>query len=130
MRRSNGCTIKKGQSVEDLARKGKEFVPEFTTNLMTIVQRLQNESRADVLLITPNIRGDHGSDEGLVAEFVRAIRQVARNTDVGVADVHAIYQGAVRMGAAAPDLLSNRFSHPTREGHLIFTNALIEFFQP
>jgi phospholipase/lecithinase/hemolysin len=34
------------------------------------------------------------------------------------------------MGAAPADLLSNRVSHPTREGHTIFANALIAFFQP
>lgn len=112
------------------ARKGKEFVNDFTSNLSEIVRRAKTESQADVILITPNIRGDHGVDDGTVTEFVRAIRQVARTADVGLADVHAIYQGAVRMGAQPADLLSNRFSHPTREGHHIFTNALIEFFQP
>lgn len=112
------------------ARKGLGFVNEFADNLSEIVRRVRAESDADVLLITPNIRGDHGSDDGLVAEFVRAIRQVARSADTGLADVHAIYQGAVRMGAHPADLLSNRFSHPTREGHHIFANALVEFFQP
>jgi hypothetical protein len=34
------------------------------------------------------------------------------------------------MGAAPADLLSNRVSHPTREGHQVFANALIAFFQP
>lgn len=112
------------------ARKGREFVNDFTNNLSEIVRRVQTESNADILLLTPNIRGDHGTDDGTVTEFVRAIRQVARTTDTGLADVHAIYQGAVRMGAHPADLLSNRFSHPTREGHHIFANALIEFFQP
>jgi hypothetical protein len=44
--------------------------------------------------------------------------------------VYAVYRGWVRAGAAPADLLSNRVSHPTREGHIIFANALIEFFQP
>lgn len=112
------------------ARKGRDFVDDFTNNLSEIVRRIKVDSQTDVLLITPNIRGDHGSDDGTVTEFVRAIRQVARNSETGLADVHAIYQGAVRMGAQPADLLSNRFSHPTREGHQIFANALIEFFQP
>lgn len=112
------------------ARKGRDFLAAFSDNLSEITRRLQAGSQADVLLITPNIRGDHGADDGTVAEYIRAIRQVARTADVGLADVHAIYQGAVRMGAQPADLLSNRFSHPTREGHQIFANALIEFFQP
>ncbi len=112
------------------ARKGASFVGTFSENLTQIVQRVKAESSADIVLLTPNIRGDHGTDDGLVAEFIRAIRQVARLHDVGLADVHAIYQGAVRMGAQPADLLSNRFSHPTREGHHIFANVLIEFFQP
>ena len=111
-------------------RRGAEFLPTFRANLAAIVRRVQTESRASVLLMTPNTRGDALQDDGAVTEFVRAIRAVARETGVGLADVHAIYQGAIRMGAAPADLLSNRVSHPTRAGHEIFTNALIEFFQP
>lgn len=112
------------------ARKGRDFLNDFTNNLGEIVERIRAGSSADVLLITPNIRDDYGADDGVVLEFVRAIRQVARNVDAGLADVHAVYQGAVRMGAQPADLLSNRVSHPTREGHQIFANALMEFFQP
>lgn len=112
------------------ARKGKEYVETFTENLTRIVERVVQEANADVLLITPNTRGDALQDDGTVAEYIRAIRAVARAQDVGLADVNAIYQGAIRMGAAPADLLSNRVSHPTREGHQIFANALIPFFQP
>ncbi len=112
------------------ARKGREFLPQFADNLSQIVLRLRSGSHADIVLITPNIRGDHGTDDGTVGEFVRAIRQVARTADIALADVYAIYNGAVRMGAEPGDLLSNRFSHPTREGHTIFANALMTFFQP
>jgi acyl-CoA thioesterase I len=112
------------------ARKGKEYVETFAANLTRIVERLRDEGNADVLLITPNTRGDALQDDGTAAEFVRATRAVARATETGLADVNAIYQGAIRMGAAPADLLSNRVSHPTREGHQIFANALIAFFQP
>jgi acyl-CoA thioesterase I len=112
------------------ARKGKEGVEAFTTNLTTLVERIQAAGDADILLLTPNTRGDALQEDGTVIEYVRAIRAVARACDVGLADVHAIYQGAIRMGAAPADLLSNRVSHPTREGHTIFANALVTFFQP
>jgi acyl-CoA thioesterase I len=112
------------------ARSGKDGVESFTANLTRLVERLQTEGDCDVLLITPNTRGDALQDDGTVTDYVRAIRAVARNRNVGLADVHAIYQGAIRMGAAPADLLSNRVSHPTREGHQIFANALIAFFQP
>ncbi len=111
------------------ARKGAENVPTFQVTLSEIVKRAQ-ASGAEVILITPNTRGDALQDDGVVTEYVRAIRAVARESGAGLADVHAVYQGAIRMGAAPGDLLSNRVSHPTREGHQIFVNALIEFFQP
>ena len=111
------------------ARNGKEFLPVFQANLIQIVERVQ-ETGADILLLTPNTRGDAMQDDGTITEFVRAIRTVARNKEVGLADVHAVYQGAVRMGAEPADLLSNRVSHPTREGHALFANSLIAFFQP
>lgn len=112
------------------ARKGGEYVSTFRENLSAIVERIRSESRADVILITPNTRGDALQDDGTLTEYIRAIRAVAREKEAALADVHAIFQGAIRMGAAPADLLSNRVSHPTRAGHEIFINALIEFFQP
>jgi Lysophospholipase L1 and related esterases len=112
------------------ARGGTEALDAFKANLVRLVERVQGETRADLLLVTPNTRGDALQEDGTVTEFVRAIRAVAREREVGLADVHAVYQGAIRMGAAPADLMSNRVSHPTREGHQIFANALIEFFQP
>lgn len=112
------------------ARGGTEALDAFKANLVRLVERVQGETRADLLLVTPNTRSDALQEDGTVTEFVRAIRAVAREREVGLADVHAVYQGAIRMGAAPADLMSNRVSHPTREGHQIFANALIEFFQP
>jgi lysophospholipase L1-like esterase len=112
------------------ARQGLDGVSLFKENLSEIVRRVREESAADVLLLTPNTRGDVLQDEGTLVEYVRAVRTVAREKSVGLADVHAVYQGWIRAGAAPADLLSNRVSHPTREGHGIFANALIEFFQP
>lgn len=112
------------------ARLGKDNVDAFRANMANLIRRIQGESRADLILLTPNTRGDALQEEGVVTEYVRAVRAVAREADVGLADVHAVYQGAIRMGAAPADLLSNRVSHPTREGHHIFAGALLEFFQP
>ena len=112
------------------ARKGKEALPAFRQQLERIVARLQAESRADILLMTPNTRGDALQEDGVLTEYIRVIRAVSRDKSVGLADVHAVFQGAIRMGAAPADLLSNRVSHPTRAGHEVFVNALMEFFQP
>lgn len=112
------------------ARSGAEGVEGFRERLTLLVQRLQRETTADILLITPNTRGDALQEDGTLPEYIRVIRAVARAEEVGLADVHAVYQGAIRMGATPQDLLSNRVSHPTREGHHIFANTLIAFFQP
>lgn len=112
------------------ARRGLDGLPLFTQNLSQVVRRVREESQADLLLLTPNTRGDALQDDGTLGEYVRAVRAVAREQQVGLADVHAVYQGWIRAGAAPADLLSNRVSHPTREGHGIFANALIAFFQP
>ena len=112
-------------------RKGRENLPAFKESLAELVRRIQTESNADLLLITPNARGDAWQDDGTVADYVRVIRSVAREKAVGLADVYAIYQGAIRAnGVSGAELLSNRISHPTRAGHQIFVNALMPFFQP
>nr|CAA9210780.1 hypothetical protein AVDCRST_MAG63-1537 [uncultured Armatimonadetes bacterium] len=112
------------------ARSGRDGIPSFQANLTALVRRIRAESTADIVLVTPNTRGDALQEDGTTGDYVRAVRAVARAEDVGLADVHAVYQGWIRAGAAPADLLSNRVSHPTREGHHIFANALIEFFQP
>jgi lysophospholipase L1-like esterase len=112
-------------------RKGLTGLDEFRNSLQSIIDALRARSAADVILITPNTRGDAFQEDGTVTEYVRAIRAVAREKNIGLADVHAIYQGALRSGIKDPaDLLSNRISHPTREGHHIYANALMSFFQP
>lgn len=113
------------------ARAGAAGLEAFRQNLQSLIERLQAETAADVLLITPNTRGDCLQEDGTVTEYVRVIRAIAREKSVGLADVHALYQGALRSGISDPAaLLSNRISHPTREGHHIFANALMAFFQP
>jgi len=112
------------------SRGGAEGVTSFRERLVQIVERVQTETNADVILITPNIRADLPPNDTILPEYIRAVRAVARERLIGLADVYAVYQGALRMGAAPADLLSNRASHPTREGHQIFANALIDFFQP
>ena len=116
--------------LNDARTGGAEGTGGFKGGLGELVDRVRAGTRADVLLVTPNTRGDAGDDGGLMDDYVRAMRAVAREREVGLADVYAVYQGAIRMGADPPDLLANRVSHPTREGHRIFANALIEFFQP
>ncbi len=112
-------------------RAGIDSLPTFRENLHAVVRRLQAETSADILLITPNTRGDSLQEDGTLAEFVRVIRAISREANIGLADVYAIYQGALRSGVQNPtDLLSNRISHPTREGHQIYANTLISFFQP
>jgi hypothetical protein len=91
---------------------------------------LKASEHTDVVLITPNTRGDELQTDGTLAEYVRKIRKVARDEAVGLVDVYAIFHGAIRMGAEPRELLSNRVSHPTRSGHEIYANALIALFQP
>jgi len=113
------------------ARQGAEGLAPFRQNLAEIVRRVrESEVAPDLLLVTPNTRGDALQEDGTATEYVRAIRAIAREQQVGMADAHAVFQGWIRAGAAPADLLSNRVSHPTREGHGIFANLLIEFFQP
>ncbi len=112
-------------------RQGVSGLEPFRQSLSAIIDRLQAETAADVILITPNTRGDVFQEDGTVTEYVRGIRAISREKNIGLADVHAIYQGALRSGIKDPaELLSNRISHPTREGHQIYANALIRFFQP
>ena len=105
--------------------------------LKGLVQKLKAETTADIILLTPN--GDLPNDLlepiGIPAKPVttparcEAIREVAREEQVCLADVRALWDQAKEAGIPWEALLSNGVNHPSVEGHEVYAKILMKLFE-
>lgn len=107
--------------------------------LVSLVRRIKSETDADVILLTPN--GDLPNNtewaramgqqpaEPTTAERVKAVRQVAEEEQVCLADVYAVWEAAREAGCPWKELLANEVNHPGVEGHEVYAITLIKLFE-
>ena len=63
---------------------------------------------------------------GVLERYVQAAREVAAQCGVPVADAYRLWDRMDRCGVDTTSLLSNHINHPTREGHELFVQALLD----
>ena len=101
----------------------------YKTLLTGMVQRIQAETEADIILLTPNgMVGDAHSCE-MLEQRVEAIREVAREQEVCLADTYAIWKEARNLGCPWEEMLANRRNHPSPEGHEVYALTLMKLFE-
>ena len=97
--------------------------------LEKVVSRIQDRTEADIILLTPNgMVGDEHACRRL-DERVEAIREVAAEKKVCLADTYAVWEKARDMGCPWQELLANRFNHPGVEGHEVYAITLMKLFE-
>ena len=115
---------------------------ELKQALQTIIKRLQSETKADLILLSPNfmVTADNPTIDpserhyladflevfrkGSLARAAQIIRDCAREFKLPLADVYAQWQALATEGQDTNSLLANGLNHPGREGHR-FTAELI-----
>ena len=112
---------------------------EYKELLRDMVRRMKAETDADIILLTPN--GDLPNDtafmrmmgqepqEPATAERAQAIREVAEEEQVCLADVYAVWVKARELGCPWKELLSNGVNHPGIEGHEVYADVLMKLFE-
>lgn len=104
---------------------------QYKEHLRGLVRRLQQETEADIVLMTPN--GDLPNPpppqgEG-TPDRVEAVRQVAWEEGVCLADTYAVWERARELGCPWEELLCNGVNHPSAEGHLVYAITLMKLCQ-
>lgn len=104
---------------------------QYKEHLRGLVRKLQQETEADIVLMTPN--GDlpnppppQGED---TPDRVEAVRQVAWEEGVCLADTYAVWERARELGCPWEELLCNGVNHPSAEGHLVYAITLMKLCQ-
>lgn len=100
--------------------------------LRELVRRIKLETESDIILLTPNgdlpntLFGDENAPLPTTPERVRAIRETAREEQVCLADVYAVWEAARENGCPWKELLANGVNHPGVEGHEVYAVTLMK----
>lgn len=130
--------------LNDAAHGGLEGVGQFKADLNRLLERVERETNAHVLIVTPSftlqqMNGHIHPKElvylpgllplqrgGVVAAYATAIRQIGAARRLPVADVYAAWENLERTGVNTDDLLSNGLNHPIGAAHAITADLLFD----
>ena len=121
----------------------------FRTALELIVLRAREYSEADVVLLTPSfmnmrdndlVAGEHRElgyvemlmqvqNDGWLAEYSEAIRDIGRRHNVPVADVYAAWERLEQSGIDTTALLANGLNHPSAAAHRIPAELVMQVIE-
>jgi acyl-CoA thioesterase-1 len=135
--------------LNDCVNRGLAGMRDFKLAIAGIVGRIQQQTEAEIVLLTPNfiatsdnrnVHEEHRQkgyaetfsriqNRGVLARYAQALREVAVECDIPVADVYSRWE---RMSDAVDTniLLANGLNHPDAEGHRITTEAVMALIDP
>ena len=104
---------------------------EYYDVLSKTVQEVKDKTDADIILLTPNMElpGNPASNpHSSLKDRVKAIRRVAKEKDVCLADVYKIWETYAEKGYPLKEQLANGINHPSIVGHTVYAKALMKLF--
>ena len=137
------CCVMFGTNDVTNARKGQEALDKYQQNMKEIIGKLQAEN-IEAVLMTPGMlcsRGVKGfkggwwfvhkyyeslQKGGKMDQYVDAMREVAKEMNVPVADAYAQWKRLEKSGVDTTAMLVNGMNHPDAQAHKIFTDKLYE----
>lgn len=102
--------------------------------LTEVVKVIRKETKADIVLLTPNM--DHlpplmapKPGESTLDERVQVIREIAEEEKVCLADVYKVWKAYVAAGYPLDALLANGMNHPSVTGHELYARVLMRLLE-
>ena len=105
----------------------------FKEKLAAIVDRIKDNTNADIILLTPNMNDAEKISRltgrrDTLCDRVEMVRQVAEEKMLCLADAYRVWEGFVAQGYKVGELLANGFHHPSEAGHEVFALELMKLF--
>ncbi|MDY8025493.1 GDSL-type esterase/lipase family protein [Paenibacillus polymyxa] len=103
----------------------------FEETLRRMVKRIQAETEADIILMTPNAEGPSlfNPNGSTLRERVEIIRRVAAEEGTCLSDTYAVWADFLEMGYDVTQLLANKINHPSKAGHEVYAIELMKLFE-
>lgn len=125
---------------------GPEKLADFEAGLRRLVATLRERLAAPVIFLTANMlnhgvsaaalelawfaeKTAHAQNSGWTLAYMDAVRRVARDNDLPLADGYAVWEAERAAGIDTDALLINRANHPSFVGHALLTEALQKVFE-
>lgn len=133
-----------GYGLNDACGGGMAGLEAFRAAMAEIVDRIERETQADVLLITPNMMATRDNDavperwkpvigqfvdaqnSGLLAVYAQTIRDLAAARGTALADVYSRWEALVKSGVDTTSRLSNGINHPDAGMHDMAAQIIME----
>lgn len=103
----------------------------YALTLSQIVKTVKSETRADIVLLTPNMEAPSpfmNRDVPLQAR-VQEMRRVAAQEHITLVDVYRIWEEYVSRGYPLSAVLANGINHPSVTGHEVYAMALMKMMK-
>ena len=101
-------------------------VAQYESTISRIIDRLQQETAAEVLLLTSVALADPHEDS-MALQYYERLEQVARQRAVPIARVHAYWKE--KTGGSYDGLLQADLVHPTSAGYRLMAEAIMQVLQ-
>jgi acyl-CoA thioesterase-1 len=97
---------------------------EFRLSIEAIVERVRQESSAEVLLLTSTLPAD-ASDFDVVAPFYAELKQIAQDQTCALAPVDEHWRNAIAGGCSHDELVLDDRVHPSEAGYRLMAKAVM-----
>lgn len=98
-------------------------VAEFRENIIAMVSKIQNETSAEILLVTSGAMDDN--DRKLVGRYYDALQDIAHIQTIPIAPVHEHWEREMKKGITFESLVQADGVHPTEAGHRLMAEAIL-----
>jgi lysophospholipase L1-like esterase len=102
-------------------------VEQFTKNIQSMIERLLNDTNAEIVLLTSVCLMDQRMDR-MINEFYNSIVKLAEVNTIPVAEVHEYWRKKIGEGLLFRNLIQLDGVHPNDAGHVLMADAVMEIF--
>ncbi|MGA9097762.1 MAG: GDSL-type esterase/lipase family protein [Methanotrichaceae archaeon] len=100
---------------------------EFKLNLRQMIMRIRAGPGSEILLLSSQPLEAPGFDN-MILKYYDAIKEVAKDEDVGFVDVYAAWMDRVKAGTPLNSLIIPGLDHPNEAGYRIIAEELMRLF--
>lgn len=99
--------------------------------LTQVVASIQEETKADLVLLTPNMELPEpvGNPHSTLKERVEIIRELAVSRGACLADAYMVWEAYEAAGYPLEALLANKRNHPSAVGHTMYALVLMQLME-